>query len=123
MRSVRGFLVALGLVAAFFFPPVLPLWLAVAFVRRRRAGKPGLPPLSLLTRTGRVAFFVVGWVGLTLVTLTFFAATISTSTDEHIAPVLAAFTILALFLVAAADTLAQATHWAARETLRRVGHQ
>jgi hypothetical protein len=57
------------------------------------------------------------------VTLTFFAATISTSTDEHIAPVLGVFTILALVLIAAADVLAQATYRATRATLRRVGHQ
>jgi len=56
---------------------------------------------------GRLIFFTVGWIGLSLVTITAFAASIATSTDEHAAPVLGVFVIFGLFGIAAVDMAAQ----------------
>jgi hypothetical protein len=118
---VKGVLVALAVLVAFFFPPILPLWVVGAVVQRRRAGKPGFPPIPSLTRLGRIGFYTVGLAGLTLVTVTFFAATISTSTDEHIAPIVAVFTILILAILVVVDVSIQATAAGARLALERLG--
>jgi len=119
----KGLLIGVGLVGAFIFAPLVSLYLAVLFVRRRRSGKPGFPALPLFTRPGRIVFCTVAWGGLTLVTISFAAATISTSTDEHVAPVLGAFTIFALIAIAATDVVTQGLLAAARMSWRTLGHR
>lgn len=119
----KGLLVGLGLVGAIIFAPLVPLVLAVLVVRRRRSGKPGLPALPLFSRPGRIVFWVVAWGGLTLVTITFVASAISTSIDEHAAPVLGVFTLLTLIVIAAADFATQGLLAGARFSRRTFGHQ
>jgi hypothetical protein len=65
-------------------------------------------------------FYAVGWVALALVTVVFVAAMISTSTDEHAAPVLGVFVIFGLFLIVAGDVVAQGLLAAARTTWPRL---
>jgi hypothetical protein len=114
MKVLRGCLIAVGVIGVLLFPPLLPVWLAGIGVRRRRRGQSALPELSFLTRPGRMVIVLVAWVGLLLVTITAFAASVSTSTDEHAAPVLGVFLMFGLTLLIAADLVIQGVLFALR---------
>jgi hypothetical protein len=114
MKVLRGCLIVVGVIGVLLFPPLLPLWLAGIGVWRRRRGESALPEFPFLTRPGRTVIVLVAWVGLLLVTITAFAASVSTSTDEHAAPVLGVFLIFGLTLLVAADLGVQVLLFALR---------
>ena len=118
VKALKVVLVVLGVILVVFVPPVLPVWLGVVALRRRRRGEPAHPRLAFLSRPGRVVLLVVGWVGLILVTITAFAASVSTSTDEHAAPVLGVFVIVGIILIVAVDFAIQVILGAGRHALR-----
>jgi hypothetical protein len=118
VKALKVVLIVFGVILVVFVPPVLPLWLGVIALRRRRRGEPAQPRLAFLSRLGRLALLTVGWVGLILVTITAFAASVSTSTDEHAAPVLGVFVIFATVLIVAADLAIQGILGAGRHALR-----
>jgi hypothetical protein len=105
--AIKAVLGVLGTLAIFIFPPLLPLWLAALFIRRRRRGDSGLPRLPFLSQAGRIVFFGFAFLGLLVVTLEFSASSIFNAVDEHVAPVLAVFVALGLFLIVAADVALQ----------------
>jgi hypothetical protein len=118
VKGLKVVFVTLGVILVLFVPPVLPLWLGTIAIRRRRRGEPAHPPLPFLSRPGRLVFLTVGWAGLILVTITAFAASISTSTDEHAAPILGVFLIVAILAIVAVDLAIHGIRVACRHAVR-----
>jgi hypothetical protein len=104
-------------VVALLFAPLLFVWLTAGLVRRRRRGEPVLSALPWLSRPGEIAFWAVGYAGLALVSAVYVAGLISTSTDEHAAPILGVWLIFGLFVIAATDLVIQGALAAGRVAL------
>ena len=93
--------------ALFFASPAVPLFILGWAYWERQHHRPvlaGFPDfIGSMSAAGRVVFFTVAFGGSELVASDFFASSYFNTVDEHVAPILGVFLLMALMLILAAD--------------------